>query len=128
MKSPLTSFIPALGLLLALGSCARPEEVQPPPKLLTKQQMVSLLIRFHLLEARLESGRFSPDSSRAQFLSMQRDILWHYGIAEEDSSFQRSYYYYASHKKDLDDIYAAVIDSLDAQQKRMGGQPTVKHP
>ncbi len=116
-----------LGLLLALVGCGRPEQVLPPPNLLSKQEMTSLLVQFHLLEARLESSRLSPDSARALFLSQQREVLWQHHVPAADSSFERSYRYYSTHAKDLDEIYAGVIDSLMVQEKKMGGTPLPMH-
>ncbi len=116
-----------LGLLLALAGCARPEQVLPPPNLLSKEEITSLLIQIHLLEARLESSRLPPDSARALFQSQQSELMWEHKVPETDSAFERSYRYYATHNKDLDEIYAVVIDSLQAQEKKMGGTPFPSH-
>jgi hypothetical protein len=126
VKLSLTSLLLGAGLLLA-SSCGRPELVPPPPNLLSKEELTSLLIRFHVLEARVESSRTSPDSARALFQTQRRQILGHYRLTEADSAFERSYRYYAIHGKDLDEIYAAVIDSLVAKEKKMGGNPTPLH-
>ena len=114
------------GLLLAT-SCGRPELVSPPSHLLSKEEVTSLLIRFHILESRVESSRLAPDSARALFQHEHRQILAHYKLTETDSTFERSYHYYSIHGKDLDEIYAAVIDSLAARAKKMGGSPTPAH-
>ena len=116
----------ALGLLLVAG-CARPEQVPTPPNLLPKEKMMSLLVQLHLLEARLETSRISGDSARALFLSQQHDLMWRNGVSEPDSVFERSYRYYASHNKDLDEIYAGVIDSLTLREKKMGGSTLPRH-
>ncbi len=116
----------ALGLLLA-ASCARPEQVPTPPNLLPKEKMTSLLVQLHLLEARIESSRLPPDSARALFLSQQRDLMWRNGVSQTDSLFERSYRYYAAHAKDLDEIYAVVIDSLALREKKIGATPTPRH-
>lgn len=116
----------AAGLLLT-ASCARPEEAPKPANLVPKDQMVSILIRLHLLEARIEASRLAPDSARSLFLAQQRDLLWQRHISEQDSSFERSYRYYAVHGKDLDEIYTVVVDSLDKLTKRFGTTPTPFH-
>jgi len=97
--------------------------VPQPANLLSKGLITSILIETHLLEARVESSHLSPDSARALFQTMQHGIWQRHHIKEADSSFQRSYRYYAVHDKDLDGIYAAVIDSLTAIDKRLGGKP-----
>jgi len=126
VKLSLTPYLLALGLALTAAGCARPEEVKPPAKLLSKEEVTSLLVQFHLLEARVESSRLAPDSARALFQSQERDILWHHNLQEDDSVFQHSYRYYAAHNKDLDEIYTAVIDSLTLQEQRLKGGPEVK--
>lgn len=106
-------------LLAALPACERPEEPARPATLLPKDQMVALLIRLHLLEARVEASRLRPDSARALYLAQQRDVFWQ--AQTTDSVFQRSYRYYSVHGKDLGEIYQAVIDTLTRQEKRLGG-------
>lgn len=124
------SFIPralALLLLLAAAGCERPEQVPQPPHLLPKDQLVSLLVQIHLLEARVENSRLSPDSARALYLSQQRELFWRNNVPPTDSTFERSYRYYATHNKDLDEIYAVVLDSLAARNKKMGGSNEPRH-
>ncbi|MDO7883831.1 DUF4296 domain-containing protein [Hymenobacter cheonanensis] len=123
----LTQLVLSAGLLLAAASCARPEQVLPPPNLLSKEEITALLIEFHLLESRIESSRLSPDSARALFQIMHRDVLWQHKLKESDSTFEHSYRYYAMNGKDLDGIYATVIDSLAAREKKMGTKPLPPH-
>ena len=124
MKLSFISRALALALLLAAPGCERPEQVPTPPHLLPKDQMVSLLVQIHLLEARVENSRLSPDSARALYLSQQRELFWRSNVPPADSAFERSYRYYAAHNKDLDEIYAVVIDSLTARNKKAGGTGT----
>jgi hypothetical protein len=127
VKSTLTSFLLCAGLLLAAAGCARPEQVLPPPNLLSKEEVTSLLIQFHLLESRIESSRIASDSARALFQSMHDNILRQHKLKPTDSTFERSYRYYAMNGKDLDGIYATVIDSLTARTKKMGATPLPVH-
>lgn len=127
VKSLLTPFILGAGLVLAAAGCARPEQVLPPPNLLPKEELTSLLIEFHLLESRIESSRLSPDSARALFQTMHREVLARHKLNEADSVFEHSYRYYAMNGKDLDGIYAVVMDSLSAREKKMGATPLPPH-
>lgn len=115
-------------LAVVLAGCARPEAPLPPPNLLPMPVVTSILIRVHLLEARVEGSRLNPDSTRALYQREQALIFKHYGIASADSSFQLSYRYYAVHNKDLDQIYTAVIDSLTILDKSLGGNPNGAQP
>ena len=113
-------------LLLALPACQRPEEPPRPADLLPKERMVLLLADLHLLEARVENSRLPPDSSRALYLTQQKDLLLKRAVS--DSAFQRSYRYYGIHGKDLDDIYGAVIDTLGRREAKLKALPMVPAP
>ena len=116
--------------LALLSGCAIPEEVAPPPQLLPKEKMVSVLVQLHLLEARVEASRLPTDSARALFQAQKKEILWKNNLADGDTLLQRSYRYYAVNHKDMDDIYKAVIDSLQRREAQLnGGKPvTPEHP
>jgi hypothetical protein len=119
------------GLLLALlTGCAMPEEVKPPPQLLSKGELVSLLVQLHLLEARVESSRLSPDSARALFQQQKSEILRKNNVSEKDSVLPRSYRFYAVNHKDMDEIYKVVVDSLERRATKLNNsdQPTTKRP
>ena len=115
-------------LLLALPACQRPEEPLRPANLLTKEQLVPIIADLHVLEARVEGSRLSPDSSRALYLAEQKAMLRKRGVT--DSVFQRSYRYYGIHGKDLDEIYGAVIDTLGRREARFApaGKPAPATP
>jgi len=120
-----------IGLLLALlTGCAIPEEVAPPPQLLSKDELTTLLVQLHLLEARVESSRLSPDSARALFQQQKSEILRKNNVSEKDSVLPRSYRFYAVNHKDMDEIYKNVIDSLEHRAAKLndGAKPTPQHP
>lgn len=120
-----------VGLLLALlMGCARPEDVARPAQLLPKEKMVSLLVQLHILEAQVEASHLSADSARALFQSQKREILRQNNLLEADSALQHSYRYYAINRKDMDEIYAAVTDSLAHRETKMQGgtKPPPVHP
>ena len=104
-------------LLLAVPACQRPEEPPKPINLVPREQMAQLLADLHQLEAQVESSRLSPDSSRGLFLAQQKNLLWKYQVT--DSAFQRSYRYYGIHGKDLNEIYAGVVDTLGKREARL---------
>jgi hypothetical protein len=108
-------------LLAALGGCSIPEEVKPPAKLLPKEKLVSLLVQLHLLEARVEASRLSPDSARALFQAQKQALLWKNDVSAPDSLLEHSYRYYAVNNKDMDEIYKAVVDSLQLRETQLNG-------
>ncbi|GAB3326076.1 hypothetical protein GCM10027511_35580 [Hymenobacter humi] len=100
-----------------MPACQRPEEPPRPADLIPREKMISLLADLHVLEARVESSRLQADSSRALYLSQQKALLSKSQVT--DSAFQRSYRYYGIHGKDLDEIYKAVIDTLNQREKKL---------
>jgi len=104
-------------LAFAFTQCQRPEEPMRPELLLPKEKMTSLLTNLHLAEAQVEASRLAPDSARAMFNQLRRDLFWRYETT--DSAFYQSYRYYAMHDKDLDKIYGDVIDSLSMREMKL---------
>ena len=97
-----------------LPACDRPEDPLAPADLLPKERLIPLLADLHVLEARIESSRLSPDSARALYLSQQKAALSKRKVT--DSAFHRSYRYYSIHGKDLNEIYKIVIDTLTRRE------------
>ncbi|WBA43621.1 DUF4296 domain-containing protein [Hymenobacter canadensis] len=114
------AFLLVVSVLLSglMAGCQTPEEVLPPQPLLPREQLVSLLADLHTLEARVETAGLNPDSARALYLQQQKALFWRREVT--DSLFQQSYRYYASHDKDLDEIYGLVIDTLALRQVKIG--------
>lgn len=120
-----------VGLLLALlTGCGIPEEVKPPAQLLSKEELEGVLVQLHLLEARVEASRLSPDSARALFQQQKSEILRQNNISEKDSVLQRSYRFYAVNHKDMDEIYKVIVDSLEHRATKLNSSahPTPPHP
>jgi hypothetical protein len=103
---------------LLLGQCGRPEEPTRPEQLLPRQQMVRLLADIHLLEARVEASRLNPDSSKVLYNEHVKKL--YRGHNTNETTFRESMQYYAVHGKDLEEIYAAVVDTLAMREVRMG--------
>ena len=118
-----------LPLLLAATACQRPEEPPQPEDLLPKAKVVAVLAQLHLLEARVENSRLTPDSARALYQAQHKQIMWKEEVS--DSAFNRSYRYYGIHGKDLDEVYGAVIDTLTQREAKLGpaaGTPAPSAP
>lgn len=123
MNTLLPRAFPLVVSLLLSGlffGCQTPEEVLPPQPLMPRGQLAGLLADLHTLEARVEAAGLSPDSARALYLSQQKAIMWQREVS--DSLFQQSYRYYASHGKDLDEIYSLVVDTLAMRQVKVAAK------
>lgn len=79
-------------------------------------KMTELLIDIHILEARVDKLRLTNDSAFAIYNTLQMEIFEQNEVTKSD--YERSYQYYLSEPKELDQIYAIVVDSLNVIQKR----------
>ena len=119
-------------ILLLLGlACCRPKTEKPPADLLGKEEMVSALIRIHLLESDLELKNLPTDTANAIIQREEKKILDSQKIDEQ--RFRSSYEFYLKHPQYLDVIYATVIDSLSLReaivtQREITGDTTAALP
>ncbi|MGD1889175.1 MAG: DUF4296 domain-containing protein, partial [Cyclobacteriaceae bacterium] len=92
--------------------CERTEElVAPPVDLLSKDQMVSILIDLHLAEAKMSyTGSRKADSIEIIYRNYERTIFNEHSVT--DSTYFRSYEYYLEHMDQMERIYTAVVDSF----------------
>lgn len=102
-------FLIFIGLVII--SCSRDSR---PENLYEKSTMVSVLIQVHLAEARAKSLEMSPDSAMAYYLFQQREIFERFGIDSVD--YRKSFEYYSKEIGIMDEIYEAVLDSLNYYQ------------
>jgi len=100
-----------LGLLL-LG-CLKP---RTPEGILTKDQMVQIISEIYITEEKLNRVNITPDSAKVVAVFLKDKILESNKVG--DSVFQQSFDYYVDHPKDMELIYAAVVDSLQLREER----------
>ena len=111
-----------MALTVLLAACQRPEEPVAPQKLLAKPDFARLLMELHLTESRIDAARLSRDSSVALFEQVKDSLLQAHQT--DDSVFQQTYRYYSIHGKDLQEVYDAVIDSLNLRGVKLRGKPS----
>lgn len=99
--------------LLFLLSCGEPDN--KPEGLLSKEQMVNLLTDIHIAEARANRSQLrSYDSIQVYYKALEKDVFKKHKT--DSTVYKKSYAYYLEHMKELDDIYAAVVDSLSLRE------------
>jgi hypothetical protein len=106
----LRKIIPYSIVLLVLVSCYKFKEPQKPKNLISKADMVNILIDLKII-ASITAGDDVKvlDSNQVQ---SQKYIYKKYNI--DSTQFALSNNYYAFHLKDYEDIYFKVKDSLEA--------------
>lgn len=88
-----------------------------PPGILTKPEMVMALKSLYLNEERINRAGLKWDSAQVVLERIQTKSFEKLGI--EDSTFKKSLNYYVEHPADLDEIYGAVIDSLNLMEQKL---------
>ena len=88
-----------------------------PKGILSQGEMVKVLSDVYINEQKLSRISLRPDSASLVFDKMKGKVLTHAGTA--DSVFKRSLDYYVERPKELELIYAALVDSLSLQEQRM---------
>ena len=99
-----------LGLTFTLCACSS-EEIEPPENLISKEQMIGFLLDLHLAEAKINTLAVPRDSAKLLYKHYERYLFDKHGI--EDSAYYKSFQYYLQDLQAMDEIYGAVVDSLN---------------
>ena len=100
--------------LAMLASCHSRNSV--PSGILDRDQMVHSIIEIYLAEEKLKSMNLPPDSAKKFFNTMDDKVFEKLGTS--DSILKESFDYYMLHTKELEEIYSAVVDSLNLMEQR----------
>ena len=100
---------------LLTGACSTKEK--KPDDLLPKNQMVMIMSEIYLAEQKVNSLGVPRDSLKQIFAVLQDKIFEKAGTTDE--IFKRSINYYMDQPKTVEDIYTALIDSLNLHEQRM---------
>ena len=80
---------------------------------MSREDMAAYLIDIHIAEAQVQNLRLKKDSAEVVFKIYEDYLLEKNGIT--DSLFISSYNYYLQHPKELEEIYAIVVDSISVR-------------
>ncbi|OYX25188.1 MAG: hypothetical protein B7Z06_07690 [Flavobacteriales bacterium 32-35-8] len=106
----LKTFIPYTIVLLFVVSCYKFKEPEKPKNLISKAEMVNILIDLKLIASVTAADDIKVlDSNNIQ---SKKYIYKKYNI--DSTQFTLSNNYYAYHLQDYEEIYAKVKDSLEA--------------
>jgi hypothetical protein len=102
-----------LFLFLLLTACT--ESPKPPPGTLDKDRMINILIDIHIAEAKAGGASLrSQDSATVYYKVLEGDVFKKHGV--DSTTYYNSYRYYMRNIKEMDQIYAAVVDSLSLRE------------
>lgn len=102
--------IPYIVVFLFVASCYKFKEPEKPKNLISKADMVNILIDLKIIASVTAVDDIKVlDSNNVQ---SQKYVYKKYNI--DSTQFALSNNYYAFHLKDYEDIYTKVLDSLEA--------------
>lgn len=107
------SFILGFSIVVA---CGKPAE-KKPEYILSQEQMVQALAEVYIAEQKVNALSVNADSAWLVFGSMEKKIFQNLNIP--DSVFRASVDYYMDHPKEMEMIYAVLIDSLQLREQRV---------
>jgi hypothetical protein len=122
-KRKICQFISNIVFAFLIVGCG-PETT--PPGVLTEKQMVNVLTEIYLAEEKAGHMGISHDSVKIIFPEFEARLFEKEGIS--DSVFRKSMEYYKANPKKLENIYAALVDSLSLQAQRLApsGPPPIQ--
>ena len=117
IMKPVYLLIPFLFLFL---SCEK-QQVKKPESLIGKDKMIEMLTDIHIAEATLNNRRNQDstlqNSSSADFYY---SILEKYQVA--DTTFEKSFIFYASNPRDFEKMYRQVMNKLNEMEQEFSGR------
>ena len=99
--------------VILLFNCKQ-EEIKPD-HLVSDDEMISMLIRLHMLEGEVNQLKISRDSSKLVFKYFENRLFEEKSLS--DSLYLETWLYYAEHPKLMEEIYSAVLDSLSLKER-----------
>lgn len=112
-------FFSFLLLATACGSKKESEE-----GVLTRPEMVSTLLEVYVAEQKIVTLNLPRDSAEFLFKKLNAKVLESKNVS--DSLLKKSFDYYLANPKQLEEIYSALVDSLNLREQRSNTQPSVK--
>lgn len=110
----LTACLLFVGSIVVLQSCQEQKETG----ILSQQEMVRVMTEFYIVEDKINRLSLGPDTSRQIFNIMKQKVSAKTGVP--DSVFLRSLDYYTHRPKQMEQIYTALVDSLNLKEQRAG--------
>ena len=94
-------------------------EVKIPDDVMSKNEMISFLIDVHILEAKMGQLSLNRDSAYEVFSHFESEIFEQHGV--DDSLYNKSLEFYYMNPEIMEEIYAAVLDSLSLYERMSKG-------
>jgi hypothetical protein len=104
---------------LIMFSCGRSDR---PADIMSKPEMVNAMMEIYITEEKVNRLGLQHDTASRVFDSLKVRIFDRMSV--KDTVFKSSLKYYTDHPNDMDEIFSALIDSLQLREQKAPGQPT----
>ena len=100
-------------LPMSLTSCHNKEK---KAGILSRDEMVKVMTDIYVAEHKVTRLALKPDSSKIVFNKMKDRVFNQAGVP--DSVFRKSFDYYVDRPLELEEIYTALVDSLNLKEQQ----------
>jgi len=108
-------------MLIVLVLAAGCQREKTPPGVLSKKEYAQYLVSIYVAEAKLNTYAITPDSAMKLFQPFEQSLLRKFTTS--DSLIQKTYQYYLEHPAQMEQIYTAVIDTLNLMEQKANSRP-----
>ncbi len=109
-----------IGCVFLVTACV--SDPTPPSGTLDKETMVAILTEIHLAEAQSQQAGFkTTDSTQLYYKYLEKQILKKFHT--DSTHYHDSFKFYSTHVKQMNEIYKAVVDTLEAQHQNIRSIP-----
>lgn len=99
-----------VGSILSCGGDKKPKDI------LSKGEMVQMLMDVYITEEKVNRLALQRDSATKVFSALEQKVFEHRNLS--DTVFKRSLNYYTDRPVELEAIYTALVDSLQLREQR----------
>jgi hypothetical protein len=103
--------------LVFLSGC---QQEKPPGGVLSKKDYAEYLVNVYVAEAKLNTLVITPDSAMKLFQPFEQSLQEKFGVS--DSTIQKTYQWYLAHPQQWEEVYTAVIDTLNLLEQKANTQ------
>jgi hypothetical protein len=100
--------------LISLLSCGKREK---PPGVLPEEEMAELIGEVYIVEEKVKKLNLPPDSAEDLSYLLSQRLLD--SLSVPDSVFKESIAYYWDHPDEMNDVYTALVDSLNLREQKL---------
>jgi len=102
--------------MVFLSGCDKPV-YEKPKKLISRNQMIDMLVDIHMAEAVFQNRQYKPDDViKLKSEDYYYSVLKKYNAA--DSTFEKSLVYYGGLPKEFEKMYGKVLDKLHLLEQK----------